>query len=180
MHDKDVAELIQQNRKIEAIKLYRERMGVGLREARDAVEAIERGIEPNVVFDMRPPDEAELDLLLQQGRKIEAIKLYRDRTGMGLKEAKDAVDALQMGKRVPILPVLDTDVSLELLSLLEKNKRREAIDLYRRSTGFGPAQARQAVQRLAIEHGLQRPPGSGCLTGALLVALIGLLWCLLS
>ena len=33
--------------------------------------------------------------LLAAGRKIEAIKLYRERTGMGLKEAKDAVDRFQ-------------------------------------------------------------------------------------
>jgi ribosomal protein L7/L12 len=31
---------------------------------------------------------------LRQGRKIEAIKVYRQATGVGLKDAKDAVDAL--------------------------------------------------------------------------------------
>ncbi len=30
-----------------------------------------------------------------QGRKIEAIKLYRQATGFGLKEAKDAVDQME-------------------------------------------------------------------------------------
>jgi hypothetical protein len=32
--------------------------------------------------------------LLAQGRKIEAIKVYRAATGVGLKEAKDAVERL--------------------------------------------------------------------------------------
>ncbi len=32
--------------------------------------------------------------LLQQGQKIPAIKLYREETGAGLKEAKDAVETL--------------------------------------------------------------------------------------
>lgn len=32
--------------------------------------------------------------LVQQGKKIDAIKLCRERTGLGLKEAKDAVEAL--------------------------------------------------------------------------------------
>ncbi len=36
-----IAELIFAGRKIEAIKLYRERSGVGLKEARDRVEAFE-------------------------------------------------------------------------------------------------------------------------------------------
>lgn len=33
--------------------------------------------------------------LLAGGRKIEAIKMYREATGVGLKEAKDAVDAIE-------------------------------------------------------------------------------------
>jgi hypothetical protein len=32
--------------------------------------------------------------LLKRGQKIEAIKQYRERSGAGLKEAKDAVEAL--------------------------------------------------------------------------------------
>lgn len=33
------------------------------------------------------------------GRKIEAIKIYREATGVGLKEAKDAVEELEKGSR---------------------------------------------------------------------------------
>jgi ribosomal protein L7/L12 len=32
--------------------------------------------------------------LMKAGRKIEAIKLYREQTGVGLKEAKDYVESL--------------------------------------------------------------------------------------
>ena len=32
--------------------------------------------------------------LLAQGRKLEAVKAYRDRTGVGLKTAKQAVDSV--------------------------------------------------------------------------------------
>ncbi|WP_040775691.1 ribosomal protein bL12 [Nocardia pneumoniae] len=35
---------------------------------------------------------AEIDALLAQGKKIHAIKRYRELTGSGLKEAKDAVE----------------------------------------------------------------------------------------
>ncbi|WP_442877600.1 ribosomal protein L7/L12 [Dactylosporangium sp. AC04546] len=41
-----------------------------------------------------PPGPAGLLDELQAGRKIQAIKLYREATGAGLKEAKDAVEAL--------------------------------------------------------------------------------------
>lgn len=33
--------------------------------------------------------------LLAQGRKLEAVKAYRDRTGVDLKTAKQAVDAIE-------------------------------------------------------------------------------------
>ncbi|WP_063046734.1 ribosomal protein L7/L12 [Nocardia pseudovaccinii] len=35
----------------------------------------------------------EIDELIRQGKKIHAIKLYRDLTGASLKDAKDAVEA---------------------------------------------------------------------------------------
>ena len=38
--------------------------------------------------------ESERALVLD-GRKLEAVKAYRDRTGVGLKTAKEAVDAVQ-------------------------------------------------------------------------------------
>ncbi|MGD9689353.1 MAG: hypothetical protein AB7K52_07910 [Phycisphaerales bacterium] len=34
----------------------------------------------------------DIRALIAEGRKIEAMKLYRERTGAGLAEAKDAVD----------------------------------------------------------------------------------------
>ena len=37
---------------------------------------------------------SEVQALVASGNKIQAIKVYRERTGLGLKEAKDAVDAL--------------------------------------------------------------------------------------
>jgi ribosomal protein L7/L12 len=40
-----------------------------------------------------PPSPATIDALLRAGQKIEAIKQYRAMHGVGLKEAKDAVDA---------------------------------------------------------------------------------------
>jgi hypothetical protein len=41
-----------------------------------------------------PSAETEIRALLQQRRKIHAIKLLREHTGLGLKEAKDRIDAL--------------------------------------------------------------------------------------
>jgi hypothetical protein len=43
------------------------------------------------------PLDDEIRERLRQGQKLEAIKLVRERTGLGLKEAKDRVDALAAG-----------------------------------------------------------------------------------
>lgn len=37
----------------------------------------------------------EVRSLLRRGQKIGAIKVYREHTGVGLKEAKDAVEAME-------------------------------------------------------------------------------------
>ena len=42
---------------------------------------------------LEQPDPAIVDAI-QRGNKIQAIKLWRERTNVGLKEAKDAVEAL--------------------------------------------------------------------------------------
>ncbi len=94
--------LVQAGKKIEAIKLYRQETGSGLKEAKDAVEALAAGrpiarrsresIETNGV----DPNsfEGQVLTLLQGQKKILAIKLYREQTWAGLKQAKDAVEAL--------------------------------------------------------------------------------------
>ncbi|MET7988429.1 MULTISPECIES: ribosomal protein L7/L12 [unclassified Streptomyces] len=41
-----------------------------------------------------PPHLPEVIALVRDGKKIQAIKAYRDATGAGLKEAKDAVDGM--------------------------------------------------------------------------------------
>ena len=41
----------------------------------------------------------EIIAAVDSGRKIEAIKRLREETGLGLKEAKDAIDALSVERR---------------------------------------------------------------------------------
>lgn len=81
--------------KIAAIKRYRELHGVGLKEAKDAVEAMERGqpwdLPPKTL--LREVNDSDIEAQIRRGALIDAIKLYREKTGVGLKEAKDAVEA---------------------------------------------------------------------------------------
>jgi ribosomal protein L7/L12 len=103
---------------------------VGLKQAKEAVEAIERG-EPLPIPEMVDESfERELISLLDQGQKIEAIKLYRERTGVGLKEAKDAVEAIQRGERPQDPDEGDNSFHQTLVSLLKQGRKIDAIKVF--------------------------------------------------
>src|SRR5689334_14494585 len=96
--ESEVMELVLAGRKIEAVKLVRERTGLGVKEALDAVEAIAAGRRMPDVKRQRAASigdaRAEIMVLKSQGQAISAIKLIRQVTGLGLKEAKDLYEAL--------------------------------------------------------------------------------------
>lgn len=95
--DASPEQLLRAGKKIEAIKRYRELTGVGLKEAKDAVEALEAGRAPAALPSksqlLRQVSDSEIEAQIRSGHLIDAIKLYREKTGVGLKEAKDAVEA---------------------------------------------------------------------------------------
>lgn len=84
-------------RKIEAIKLYRAASGAGLAAAKAAVEALETGgpVGEQAMEAVSDDDIGAIEAAVFAGERIKAIKIYRNATGEGLKEAKDFVDALE-------------------------------------------------------------------------------------
>jgi ribosomal protein L7/L12 len=88
--------LIREGRIAEAIAVYRLFAGVDEYTAMDAVAALEDDIRQGDQ-EVDALDDARIRALLAQGNKIEAIKVYRAQTGLGLKAAKDAVEALERG-----------------------------------------------------------------------------------
>lgn len=102
--DPDVRQLLASGQKLEAIKQYRARFNTGLKEAKDAVDALEAGQQPTTVAPRlatatRQPASAadtdpEIQRLIANRQLIDAIKRYKELTGLGLKEAKDAVERL--------------------------------------------------------------------------------------
>ena len=75
---------------IEAIKITREVTGLGLKEAKDAVDAYLHGRQPAL-----PPRDIPLSAIvsLQEGRLVDAVRLTREAGRLQLKEAYDAVNA---------------------------------------------------------------------------------------
>ena len=98
--ERQIREMIAQEQKINAIKLYREATGSSLKDAKDAVDAMEMGAAINFpkAAQAGEPDaflEIQIKRLLTERKKIEAVKVYREAYNSGLKEAKDAVDIIQ-------------------------------------------------------------------------------------
>lgn len=102
MTPEQIADLIRQDRKLEAIRALKEQTGVDLATAKDAVERIARSLDDAPPFQGAPDLEAgpaapPADMpagvieLARSGNVIAAIKRYRDETGSTLAEARSAV-----------------------------------------------------------------------------------------
>jgi ribosomal protein L7/L12 len=94
-------ELLQQGKMIEAIKHFRASAGGSLAEAKQALEQLSKSLQAERLGEPseRQPNPArlrEVRAALADGNKIEAIKRYRKATGVGLKDAKDAVDRMEL------------------------------------------------------------------------------------
>ncbi len=76
---------------IDAIKITRQVTSLGLKEAKDAVDAYRRG-----ATSATSPDGVQIPMqaisALHQGSLIDAIKRTREATGLGLKDSKEAVE----------------------------------------------------------------------------------------
>lgn len=102
-----LTQLVRDGQKIQAIKLCNEWTGMGLKDAKDFVDGLERqledghpawGEEPLPYRPMGTMSEDQAQRMTEAifaGQKIEAIKLYREATGTGLKESKGFVDDLE-------------------------------------------------------------------------------------
>ncbi len=114
----DIKAEIAAGNMITAIKLYRDATGTGLAEAKAAVELIAAGKPPPSGAAPSPSADAMqvVSALVTAGKKIEAIRAYRKAAGVDLKDAKDAVDALEA--RINPAAVMTRDASMRRLRRL--------------------------------------------------------------
>lgn len=109
--------------------------------------------------------------LLSKGSKIEAIKVFREATGVGLAEAKAAVEALERSQMIAMSGTVDSDVEAEVLPILKQQGLIPAIKVYRERTGTGLKESKDAVEAIAAKHGIVASRTTGC-AGAALVLII--------
>lgn len=120
---------------------------------------------------MQDSFEDEIRRLLATGNKIAAIKRYREQTGVGLAEAKYAVESLETRSSLTerVLPD-ESEVTKEIVNLIRRGEKIEAIKIYRQRFGVNLKQAKEAVDRIGVQNGI---PSSrtGCF-GVLLLATV--------
>ncbi len=84
------------------------------------------------------------------GNRITAIKLYRDATGAGLAEAKEAVELIAAGKppKADGGPAPPDDAMQEASALVKAGRKIEAIRAYSQAAGVDLKAAKDAVDAL--------------------------------
>lgn len=96
---RQIRDLIANQRTLEAIKLVRNETGLGLKDSRIFIEHFQA--DESIAHSETPEQQIDKQLvqdlrsLLHQGQKIEAVKLARQKLGIGLKEAKDYLEILE-------------------------------------------------------------------------------------
>ena len=99
----EIRDLLRRGDRIEAVRRVRIHTDLSLKEAKDIVDELDLGRRDDDEVDLHEPAfMAEVRQELARGRKINAIKHFREQTNLGLKEAKEAVDALERGERVEL------------------------------------------------------------------------------
>lgn len=116
-----IAELIRNGEKLQAIKLLVDETGIGLREAKDAVERMDAdpAFDPIEMTNEFSGVSEEVQQLAWEGKKIHAIKLLMEESGLDLKDAKVAVEQLQVDPMLPkgmkTSPVIVFIIAISLL-----------------------------------------------------------------
>ena len=105
--------------------------------------------------------------LIRQGRKIEAIKLLRETTGVSLKQAKEEIDRIEesFGITPPRASIQENSINLspEVLALIEQGNKAEATKLLSNEAGLDLKQAKTVVN--AVSFGKK----TGCMSVVMLL-----------
>lgn len=99
-----------------------------------------------------------LSSLAQSGFALEAIKIYRNRTGKGLKESKEDIMKLIIGekpqKTTLVLPSIHDEENKQVIQLIRDGKMIEAIAYVREKKGLSLSEAKSLVDSLRFQSGI--------------------------
>jgi len=157
-----VRKLLAAGKKTQAIKRVRGTGGLGFAQAKNLVDALQAGVvprtapgaraRPTAVRTLAPDVRREARNLLDTGRRIQAIKLVREQTSLGLRDAKQAVDTLHGSPGASGPPDGTTadngDLAHRARELRRAGRADAAVELVHEETGMSPVEAARFVQSL--------------------------------
>lgn len=118
---------------------------------------------PPAEIDWHAIDDPIVQAEIAKNSKIGAIKRYRELTGLGLKESKDAIDYAILHpddrgdkKKQAAYDAHDAGIR----DLIRDGRLTEAVEIYRKFAGVDPYTARDAVARIERELRQNPPPES--------------------
>lgn len=95
----------------------------------------------------------EVVAAIESGRAIEAIKLLRQSTGLGLAEAKSVVDHYVRSRNMPEAPSApEAPLPPDVMQALRNGNKIEAVRLVRQHRGLGLREAHLLVESLAAKE----------------------------
>lgn len=109
----------------------------------------------------------QIEQFLKENRKLEAIKVLIDATGMPLKNAKMRVEeieaslglVLQVRKRNWVVKMKEQSLYRdEIMHLIRQSKKDEAIEYYMKETGADRFEAQQFVRQIDESNDFERYP----------------------
>ncbi len=117
-----------------------------------------RAAPPSAMPSLGPDGDRDVRVLLASGQKIQAIKLVRELTGIGLKEAKDYVESLppasleldvgSVNVEASSASPATQEIEAEVGALLASGNKIAAIKRVRELTGMGLKAAKDYVESL--------------------------------
>lgn len=131
----------------------------------------------------RSPLPAQVRSALARNDTIEAIKLLREATGLGLKEAKDRIDAERAGPETLSLDTETPDTLIdtgalppEVLDSVRRGNKLEAIHRLRIRTDMDLAMAKSLVEAAMAQMASQREAEAAPSPGQVQAAPASRLW----
>jgi len=152
---RELQRLVASGNKLEAIKQFRNMADVGLAEAKAFIEAMEPGGHRNSAHEatprnLRSAEEAAM-AAIRNGNLIEAIKRYQQLSRLGLKEARDAVEALRLVDRTE--GRVNAKLARTLIDLMAAGNREQALTQLLSNSGLDDAEARAVLKSISAGAG---------------------------
>ncbi len=90
----EVMQYLRDGQKLQAVKAYKEETGCDLKDAKDIIDAIDLNEKSVPAAEKLEDFDEEIINLVKSGNKLQAVKLYKEKNLVNLKDAKDAIDEL--------------------------------------------------------------------------------------